>query len=157
ASDPNYTITYVAGTLRIIRPVAGDYTGAGLTNLAVYNPTTGVWKVNVSPSPAAVKAIADADPVAGNYSGAAKAAEAVFVPSTATWTIAGEGSNVFGPRNSVPVPGNYSGTSQTFEAVYVPVTATSGANGGKWIIWGQPTVVVTTAKSGDIPVPGNYA
>ena len=70
------------------KPVAADFDGDGITDLAVFRPATGVWYI-VNPSTGVSVSygfgLSTDVPVAGDYDGDGKADVAVFRPSTDEW------------------------------------------------------------------------
>jgi lysophospholipase L1-like esterase len=144
-------------------PTAGDYTGDGKADLALYEPTTADWLILDSSTGQACTqhfgagtAIGGYDiPVPGNYDGTGKTEPAIYFPSTAEWFIDGPNGPrrvQFGAAGDIPVPADYDGDGVTDIAVYRPSTA-------QWFIDGSlfgPMVVQFGAPGLDQPVPGHY-
>ena len=79
----------------------GDYNGDGMTDLAIYRPSTGEWWV---PNQfVVVWGQAGDTPVPGDYDGDGMMDVAVFRPSTATWWVRGQFSLQWGSPNDTPV------------------------------------------------------
>jgi hypothetical protein len=126
-------------------PVAGDYTGDGVPELAVYRPSTSQWLVR---GRSAVTWGAPGDvPVPGRYGSGGKIVPAVYRPATGSWSVQGSTPVVLGKAGDRPVPADYDGDGRTDLAVYTPAT-------GRWTVRGQ--VAVRWGVPGDIPVPADY-
>jgi peptidoglycan hydrolase-like protein with peptidoglycan-binding domain len=126
-------------------PVVGDYDGNGVTDLAVYRPSTSQWLVRNSPAttwgqPGDV-------PVPGRYRAATATDLAVYRPSTSTWYVEGDAPVALGQSGDIPAPADYDGDGRTDLAVFTPST-------GTWTVRGKAPVVWGTA--GDVPVPADY-
>jgi hypothetical protein len=152
-----------------------DFDGDGMTDIAVWRPTDGVWYILQSSTgydPAQYQAHVWGDqptdvPVPGDYDGDGMTDIAVWRPADGVWYIL-QSSNGYNPAGSlvvswgdqstdVPVPGDYDGDGRTDIAVWRPSTgvwylllSSVGYNQTQYqaYVWGdQPT---------DVPVPGDY-
>jgi hypothetical protein len=116
-------------------PVVGDYDGDGVSDVAVWRPSTGRWWLELS-SGSTVNVLigngtgwgsgASGDiPVPGDYDGDGRTDMAFWRPSTGTWFIISSlTSNTFsiqwGAPGDVPVPGDYDGDGRIDAAVFRP-------------------------------------
>ncbi len=141
-------------------PFSGDFNGDGVSDLAVYRPSSQTWFINL-PSGQSIFQLGTTStiPTVGDFDGDGVTDTAAFSPTTGQWTIAGstEGTvNMTFPANpqagDIPVPGNYDGTGESELAVYRPSTHQFLINGPN----GQYSVTLNTGTPGDIPVPANY-
>jgi hypothetical protein len=143
-------------------PVVADYDGDGLTDLAVYTPTTGTWTIDLSALHAEVTyqlGISGDILVPADYDGDGAADVAVFRPSTGAWIILLSSTGyatiqtyTLGVSGDTPVPGDFDGDGITDVAVYHPPT-------GVWSILKSSTNFTETVTyqwglSGDIPILG---
>jgi peptidoglycan hydrolase-like protein with peptidoglycan-binding domain len=145
------TGVWAAGTSRVSHgvkgdvPVAADYTGDGVTDLAVYRPSTGQWLVRGA-QPVTIGKPGDV-PVPGRYGTGSTTSIAVFRPGDATWHVNGAAPVKFGTVGATPVPADYDGDGRTEFATYAPTT-------GTWTVPGRAAVVY--GKPGDLPVAADY-
>lgn len=160
--DVRFGVALSAGDKLI--PVAGDYDGDRIIDLAVYHSTTGQWDISQS-STGTVRTVAGlggagvAAPVPGDYDGDGMTDPAVWNPSTAVWTVryssTGQTTSVHAASwkaNDVAVPGDYDGDNRTDMAVYRPST-------GQYIIRnsGGGGAVKVPGLPNDLPIQATYA
>lgn len=138
--------------------VPGDYNGDGMTDVAVYQPSTNIWFTSKDPSTNydAVQWGSDGDiPAPGFYDADQKTDIAVFRPSDGNWYIAKStgGSEIrhWGESGDKPVLGDYDGDGLTDVAVWRQSVST-------WFIQQSTggTATVGWGISTDIPVPADY-
>ena len=93
------------------KPVQGDYTGDGKTDVAIWRPSTGEWFIVRSENFSfyGFPFGANGDVIAlGDYDGDGKTDPTVFRPSSATWFIARStaGTQIvpFGANGDRPIP-----------------------------------------------------
>jgi hypothetical protein len=144
-------------------PVPGDYDGDGITDIAVYHPALGAWRIQWS-SDNTIHQFTWGNrtdiPVPGDYDGDGKTDLAVYRPSTGQWRIQPSSLPFFTPMivtwgasTDIPVPGDYDGDGKTDIAVYHPAN-------GQWQIMqsatSTPLMVQWGGSPGDIPQPGDY-
>jgi subtilisin-like proprotein convertase family protein len=124
----------------------GDFDGNGITDIAIYRPSTGTWYLQNQGS--VPFGIFEDIPVPGDYDHNGATDIAVFRPSTGVWYVQNQAPVPWGIPDDIPVAGDYTGDGATDIAVYRPTT-------GVWYVRNQPAVAWGTA--GDIPVPADYS
>jgi|GEM_PF-1797883 len=128
---------------------AGDYSGNGRSDIAVFRPATGAWKVR---GLGTTYFGGGTDiPVPGDYDGDGVTDVAVFRPSRGLWWAKGVTRLYFnlgdiGP-DTRPVPADYDGDGRTDPGIF-----TAGA--ALWAVKGVSRFHFGAA--GDLPVPGDY-
>jgi len=155
----------VAAAAQAIPPpahrVPADFDGDGDSDLAMWNPTNGQWRIatlcEIDPGTgcgfshghltgSAVLAIA----VPSDYDGDGTSDPAFFDPQSGVWRIVpltAPARNVrLGQPGDIPVPADYDGDGVTDLAVFRPADAT----------WRFTDSVVQLGKPGDVPVAGDY-
>jgi subtilisin family serine protease len=135
------------------------------SDLVLFQPSTGTWKIRKSSSAYAASTtigwgLATDRAVPGDYDGDGVADPGVFRPSTGSWYVlqSSVGFSSFaqvswGLGTDLPVPADYDGDGKTDFAVYRPST-------GDWHVLrskpGLGYMKFTLGIAGDTPVPGDY-
>ena len=143
-----------------IRKSIFDQDSDARTDIAIYQPSTGVWYIKPS-SGAPAYGVGwggpGFTPVPGDYDGDGKTDVAIYQPTTGAWYIIpssgapGYGVGWGGP-GFTPVPGDYDGDGKTDVAIYQAAT-------GAWSIIpssGAPAFGISWGGPEFIPVPGDY-
>ena len=142
---------------------ASDYDGDGRSDVAVYEPATGVWSIlesssNFTTTRTATWGAAGDTPVPGDYDGDGRTDLAVFDGASGLWSVQLSGGGTLtvslGAAGDVPVPRDYDGDLSTDIAVYTPAT-------GEWRFLLSSTgfaaeTTVTWGGAGWTAVPGDY-
>ncbi|MBV9211132.1 MAG: VCBS repeat-containing protein [Acidobacteria bacterium] len=138
--------------------VPGDYNGDGMTDVAVYQPSTNTWFTSLDPETnfGAMQWGSDGDiPAPGFYDADQKTDIAVFRPSEGNWYIvkSSGGTEVrhWGASGDKPVAADYDGDGLTDIAVWRQSAST-------WLIQQSKggTTTVGWGLSTDVPVPADY-
>lgn len=143
----------------------GDYNRASKSQLAIYRPAEGTWRIMDAATGTVLteKHLGEPGdiPVSGDYNGDGYTDLAIFRPSTGMWFAmdARPGNDsiylnlTLGAQGDIPVPGDYNADGRTDPAVYRPSNYT-------WYLYDAvamkslATKVYGTADA--IPVPGDY-
>jgi peptidyl-Asp metalloendopeptidase len=142
------------------QPVAADYDGDAIVDIAVYN-ASGLWSIVRSSDGGNTligwSGAAGDIPVPADYDGDGKADLAVYNNATAGWSIirssnGGLTYKAWGGPAWIPVMADYDGDGKVDIAVYNA--------GGLWSIVrssdGGNTLIGWSGAAGDIPVPADY-
>jgi photosystem II stability/assembly factor-like uncharacterized protein len=124
---------------------SGDYTGDGLSDIAVFRPDIGLWAVRGLGRTYFGRA--GDIPVSGDYDGDGITDIAIFRPTSGLWAIKTLTRFYFGTADCIPVPGYYDGDGYCFAAVFREAS-------GLWAVKGLTRVYFGRAE--DLPVPGYY-
>jgi hypothetical protein len=141
-------------------PAHGDYDGDGRTDYAVFNTSSGDWRIRRSSDNAMLTmhfGLGGDIAVPNDYDGGGKTDIAVFRPSDGNWYIfSTETQQVvikhFGLNGDRPVPADYDGDGKTDIAVYRP-------SDGNWYYYkssDQSVVILHWGISTDKPLPADY-
>jgi len=124
---------------------SGDYNGDGITDIAIFRPSSGLW---------AVRGLGrsyfgtDGDrPASGDYDGDGITDIAVYRAATGLWAVKDLTRVYYGSGSDTSVPGDYDGDGNCDIAVF-------NLDSGRWSLRG-----ITRAYYGnidDIPIPGDY-
>ena len=135
-----------------------DFDGDGAGDIALFNPTTRVWRVMEGLE--RKFGMRGCWPAAGDYDGDGRADLAYWRPKGGVWRVHGQFKlKGFGAPGDLPVPGDYDGDGSCDPALYRPST-------GEWLLAlsgeasapGKAEVIVVPLGGGgfDIPVPADY-
>jgi hypothetical protein len=86
-------------------PVVGDWTGSGTSKVGIFNPSTGLWKLDRNGNGVLDACTVDGcvgpfgisgdRPVAGDWTGSGQAKIGVFDPTTGVWELDRNGNGIF--------------------------------------------------------------
>ena len=134
-----------SGTLFSDVPVPGDYDGDGITDAAVFRPSSGLWGIRGVTR--VYFGISDDLAVPGDYSGDGTNEIALFRPARGLWAIRNITRVYFGSSSDTSIPGDYNGDG-TWE------TGIFRESSGLWAIRGMTRSYF--GSSMDQPIPGDY-
>ena len=124
---------------------SGDYNGNGLSDVAVFRPSSGLWAVR---GVTRVYFGGSSDlPVPGDYSGDGTSNIGIFRGSSGLWAIQGVTRSYFGSASDTAVPGDYDGDGQCDIGIF-------RESAGLWAIKGVTRVYFGAAS--DAVVPDDY-
>jgi len=158
AQSTNFSVQW--GTFGDI-PVPGRYLATSShTDLAVYEPTTGNWRIrSLTGDVRVVQFGLPGDiPTPGDFDGDGLADVAVWRPASGTWFVKNSAtgqvqSQQWGLYGDVPVPADYTGDRRTDYVVWRP-------SDGSWYVRNSVTGEVQVTQwglYGDIPVSGQLS
>jgi hypothetical protein len=129
---------YIGGTDTAVVPADGDFDNDQKSEMPMYNPATGVWKILKSSSGFTAQTLISwggpgYQAVPGDYDGDGRYDAAVYNTSTGVWSILTSGSNYtrgfnvnFGGAGVFPVPADYDGDGTTDIAANGPAVGIFG-------------------------------
>jgi hypothetical protein len=140
--------------------VQGDYDGDGVSDLAMFTPSTGTWNIRRSAtgSTASYQFGQNGDvPMVGDYDGDGRNDLVVFRPSNGVWYIARSTDGGYtiarwGVGGDKPVAGDFDGDGLNDLAVFRP-------SDGNWYIFrssDQNFMAVHWGANGDKPIAGDF-
>jgi hypothetical protein len=140
--------------------VQGDYDGDGISDVAMFRPSTGEWQIRRSGTGETdfVRfGIAGDIPVVGDYDGDSINDLAVYRPSQGNWYVLRSSDGSFfaahwGSPGDRPVAGDFDGDGLNDLAVFRP-------NDGNWYIYRSTDSGITAlhwGTAGDQPVAGDF-
>jgi uncharacterized protein YhfF len=141
----NIAVNQTAQNYNLYSVSPADFNGDGMTDVAVFRPSQGIWYVSGQGSTAFGQA--GDIPVPADYNGDGKDERAVFRPSNSLWYISGQAAIAYGTTGDIPVVADYNGDGMADIAVFRQSNST-------WYIRGQGTFAYGTV--GDIPVVADY-
>ncbi len=124
----------------------GDYDGDGVSDVAVFRPSTGQWSVR-GITRFYFGAAADL-PVPGDYDGNGRADAAVFRGSSGLWAVNALTRLIFGIDGDYPAVADYNGDGTSDIGIFRPGL-------GFWSVRGMGQDYF--GVWGDLPVPGDYS
>ncbi len=151
---------FIYGEPRVTRYHSSDFDGDGVTDTAVFRPTTGNWFILNSGSNTVTSDTFGQNgdrPIEGDFDGDKLSDVAIFRPSVGEWYIKRSRNNsifgaTFGVSTDKPVPGDYDKDGRTDIAFFRP------GSGNNWFVLRSSTSFTTFyaypfGVAGDIPLP----
>ncbi|MFP5317677.1 MAG: FG-GAP-like repeat-containing protein [Acidimicrobiia bacterium] len=133
--------------------VPSDFNGDGISDVAIYRPSTGQWYVrNGNPALVTWGGAQGDIPVPADYNGDGTDDVAIYRPSTGQWFIRNGNPALVtwgGSPGDIPVPADYNGDGTDDVAIYRPST-------GQWFIRNGNPALVSWGASDAVPVPADY-
>ncbi len=140
--EPSPTPTPI---LPIVTMENGDYDGDGTSEIAIFRPATGSWKLSELGSTIFGR---EGDiPISGDYWGDGTSEIGVFRPATGSWLVRSLTRFAFGAVGDVPVPRDYDQDGKTDAAFF-------RAREGLWSV--RDLTDIYFGKAGDVPLPADY-
>ncbi len=147
------------------KPVPSDYNGDGITEVAVWRPSTGTWFTSTNPATnyGAYQWGQNGDvPLPGDFDGDGKADYVVYRTGNGTWYVikssnGGFQMQQFGGSTDKPLLGDFDGDGKTDFAYYRPGATALAAS--FWNVIQSSNGAITSVQYGrgeDKPVPGDY-
>ena len=124
---------------------SGDYTGDGISDIAIFRPETGLWAVRGLGR--TYFGMAGDVPVSGDYDGDGITDVSIFRPSLGLWAVKDITRRYFGGPDDIPVPGDYNGDGSCDPAVFGDTT-------GRWAV--RTISRVYFGAVNDRPVPYDF-
>ncbi len=158
SSDGNWQPSYFGS--KDDKPTPADFDGDGLTDVAVFRPSTNTWHIMRSSDNSYYNVVfgnSTDTPVPSDYDGDGIDDLAMWSATTATWSVKNSSDQTtttqqWGTYTDVPVIGDYDGDGKTDFANW--------QSNGDWLILLSADGQIKTENFGvfssDIPVPGNY-
>ncbi|MFH1039232.1 MAG: hypothetical protein V1789_11260 [PVC group bacterium] len=123
----------------------GDYNGDGVSDIAVFRGSTGLWAVRGITR--LYYGVSGDLPVPGDYTGDGTCRVGVFRRETGLWSVRNVTRFYFGGGTDRPVAGDYNGDGSCDAGIFRP-------GSGLWAV--RDVTRVYHGASGDLPVPGDY-
>ncbi len=124
---------------------SGDYDGDGVSEFAIFRPSSGLWAVRTVTR--VYFGVAGDIPASGDYDGDGTADIGLFRPASSLWVLRGISRVYYGRPGDVPVPADYDGDATTDVGLFRRESALWAVRGVTVTYFGVP---------GDLPAPGYY-